>query len=76
MADQPKQQESERGSITSPSELESRLLPILDNDGLTKPGQRSGQGLASILPYLVKALRARPKVSLPERDSRSPRRRR
>ena len=75
MVDPRKQEESEVMGVTSPAELESRLLPLLDNDGLTKPGQRSGEGLASILPYLVKALKARPKASVPgERVTRPTRR--
>jgi hypothetical protein len=48
------------GKDSDSRQLESRLMPILD-DGLTPPGKRSGEGLASILPYLVKALRARPR---------------
>jgi hypothetical protein len=79
MGDQGKQariqEDGEQMSLTAPGELESRLLPLLDNDGLTKPGKRSGEGLASILPYLVKALKARPKAALPrEGGSDSPRR--
>jgi len=66
MAVQGKNEDSEQGGTSISSELESRLLPLLDNDGLTKPGQRSGVGLASILPYLVKALKARPKPPPPE----------
>jgi hypothetical protein len=54
--------------------LESGLMPILDN-GLTPPGKRSGEGLASILPYLVKALRAKPREagpSVPEGGKQPP----
>jgi hypothetical protein len=53
-------------------DLESRPVPLPDNDHLTRAGQRWGEGLASILPYLVKSLRGKPRAvppSVPPEDA-------
>ena len=53
-------------------ELESRPVPLPESDDLTRAGQRSGEGLASILPYLMRSLRSKPSITppLPEKPRR------
>lgn len=46
-------------------EPESRPVPLEPDPRLTKAGQRWGQGLASILPYLARSLESKPKAPLP-----------
>lgn len=46
-------------------EPESRPVPLEPDPSLTKPGQRSGEGLASIMPYLARSLQGKPRVPLP-----------
>ena len=41
-----------------------------DGHELPPPGHRTGEGSMSILPYLVKSLRAKPQVSVQPQDAR------
>lgn len=51
----------------SQPEPESRPVPLPEPDThLTKAGHRSGEGLASILPYLVRSLKGKPQMPPPQ----------
>jgi|EndMetStandDraft_2_1072991.scaffolds.fasta_scaffold2947540_1 hypothetical protein len=59
----------------STPETESRPVPLPEADShLTKPGHRSGEGLASILPYLARSLRGKPRPPPPSQEKGTSRR--
>lgn len=54
----------------STQEQESRPVPLEPDPRLTRAGQRSGEGLASIMPYLVRSLKGKTQPTTPAPDEK------